>query len=178
LTEAPENQAGPALKAQARYKRVIIAFHDLSECRSYLNRLLGLNGEQAVPRSDNVLRQALIAAAVASYVRPFSGNRPAPDVEARLPVDFEERLSQSQLDLHRRVIRVRNREFAHSDPDVSEVKASIQAGPLAMPVSNIPRRSLTVEDLRTLDSVCSELHRYLHDQIMTLQTGFQPGDSF
>ncbi len=172
------NRIDPALNVRARYKRVIIAFHDLNECRGYLNRLLGLNNEPAVPASDKTLRQALMTAAIVSYVRPFSGNRPAADVEARLPADFEARLSEKQRNLHKHLIQLRNREFAHSDPDVSDVKVSVREGSLAMPVSDVPRQELSDNDLKLLDTVCSELHLYLYDQIMTLQTQFEPGEDF
>ena len=109
---------------QSEYKRVIIAFHDLADCRLYLNRLTGRNGETPPARDDHAQRNALMTAIIVSYARPFSGNRAAKDVARRVPATFLETLNSEQVTLHNRVLRMRNREFAHSDPEVSEVRVT------------------------------------------------------
>jgi hypothetical protein len=168
--------------AQAEYKRVIIAFHDLSDCRLYLNRLTGRNGETPPGPDDRAQRNALMTAIVVSYARPFSGNRSAEDVARRLPPAFIQALTGEELALHKRVLKLRNREFAHSDPDVSQVKVTVSAvasgESLAMPLSNVPRQGLSIEELDRLDGLCAKLHMYLHDSMLKLQETFEPGDTF
>jgi hypothetical protein len=168
--------------ARAQYKRVIIAFHDLSDCRQYLNRLLGLNGEVPPAIDDAAQRNALMTAIVVSYARPFSGNKGAEDVASRLPRTFQDTLSSEQAALHRRLIGLRNREFAHSDPEVSQVTVTVgTAGGgegMAMPVSNIPRQGLNEDELRALDGLCAALHDYLYTSILRLQEHFEPGEQF
>lgn len=169
-------------KVQAQYKRVIIAFHDLSDCRQYLNRLLGRNGETPPAPADRVQREALMTAIVVSYTRSFSGNRSAADVAPRIPRTFQRSLSPAQVALHKRMLRLRNGEFAHSDPDVSQVKVTVSTAPgmrgIAMPVSNIPRQGLSPADLETLDTVCAALHTYLYDEMLKLQQHLEPGETF
>jgi hypothetical protein len=80
------------------------------------------------------------------------------------------------------MLRLRNGEFAHSDPDVSQVKVTVSTAPgmrgIAMPVSNIPRQGLCPADLETLDTVCAALHTYLYDEMLELQQHLEPGETF
>jgi len=164
------------------YKRLIIAFHDLTDSWRYLNRLLGLNSETPPPQSDKIQRDALMTALIVSYVRSFSANRVADDVQKRLPDNFLSDFSESEKRLHAIMIQLRDQEFAHSDPEKSGVAVDIHClpdgRPIAWPVSTVVRQGLTDAELNTLKGMFSKLLIRLMAELQRIGDLQNPGESF
>jgi hypothetical protein len=172
----------PTEQGRRLYKRLIIAFHDLTESRQFLNRLLGLNSEIPPPPSDKIQREALMTALIVSYVRSFSKNRDADDVLRRLPEDFLCDFTETEKQLHARMLQLRDQEFAHSDPEKSGVTVRIdslpEGRPIAWPVSTVVRQGLTAAELNTLNGMFSKLLTRLMAEFGRIGDMQNPGESF
>src|SRR4051812_26972820 len=110
----PETQR---LAERAIFKRLVISYFDLTEARSYLESLLGLKVDLRSIAQDRTQIDALMTALVVSYGRLFSRHRGGQGVSPALPEGFVRGLTREEHTTHRRVIQLRNQEFAHSDPE-------------------------------------------------------------
>lgn len=185
VDEISPAETDPSLRTgaeQALYKRLVISHFDLMEARRYLERLLGNNGETAPLPGDKIQREALITALIVSYGRPFSGNRAGEKVRASPPERFLRAFSSEELRLHQDLLQLRNREFAHSDPDPSAVEVDVLATreglPTAMPMSNRVRIGLGEHELRILSHMITLLYGQIYDEMRRIEAGFLPGESF
>ena len=164
------------------YKRLIIAFHDLTESQQFLNRLLGLNSEAPPLPSDNIQREALMTAVIVSYVRSFSENRAASDVAGRLPKSFLSSFTKIEKQLHGRMVELRDQEFAHSDPEKIGVTVRIDSlpdgRPIPWPVSTVVRQGLTRAELHTLNGMFTKLLTHLMAELGRIGDMQRPGESF
>src|ERR1044071_849943 len=172
----------PAMAQRAILKRLVISFHDLTEARQFLNKLLGLNAEAPPAAGDTLVRKALETALVVSYARPFSGNRGAPDVTRDMPDELLSDLTPEQRRVHDHIVELRNKEFAHSDAERSDVNVFVgrwaDGRPLASPVSNVTRAPLRIDELRTLDTLFEHWHVQIYDEMRRIESGLTPGESF
>ena len=176
-----QNQNPSLTDDRALFKRLVISYHDLAEARTFLNRLAGLNGEQPPPQEDSIQLDALRVALVVSYSRPFSGNRSLPGVASTLPNRFLEKLTEHERDLHERLIRLRNKEFAHSDPDSADVKVSMSSAggaPVAIPVSRVTRLDPAGNELDVLNRIFSKMLTAISVEMERIQAKLRPGETF
>ncbi len=166
---------------QALYKRLVITHFDLAETRQFLNRLIGLNGERVSDASDRIQRDALMTALIVGYGRPFSSNKTG-DTSRRLPERFLKGLTPTQRNLHEHLLKLRNREFAHSDPEPAGVEVTVHQSPEGVatpfPVSNRTRIGLDEAQLRELNSLFTHLMTHLWSEMRRIEAGLNPGDSF
>lgn len=157
---------------RALYKRLIISFFDLHEARDFLHELRSEKNPDAGGRR-NVARHALMTAFVVAYGRPFSNNRPVELVRPDLPASFLKDLSTEQKRLHLRLLELRNQEFAHSDPERSNVQVGIGTGPggvpFASPVSDEVRIGLNELELAQVEALLTGIISNLHDELLRLQ---------
>ncbi len=95
-------------KLSAEFNRWTLSRRDFEEAQSYLN---AFNSSM-----DPIVQRALLSAAIIAYARPFSHHHAHPKAEQKikLPADF---FDAESLDLHERVLTLRNKCIAHSDYD-------------------------------------------------------------
>lgn len=164
------------------YLRIIVAWQDLDHARAAINRLLGLNNETPVPLDDETVRLALLTSAIVSYARLFASGRSTSTVPSCLPRGFRKRLTEERRALHDRMLVLRSREFAHSDAAVADVKVGIWSDPsiqVLVPISRKLRSySVSDADLRVLDAILAEVHRYLIEEVVRLQPLLHPHGPF
>lgn len=94
---------------KAQFSRVWISERDFDEVARFVDQLHGQHSQD--------LQRAVLVAAVISYARPFTENGTGKNKEsiASLPVNLVDALAPAQLDLHRKMLDLRNEAVAHSD---------------------------------------------------------------
>ena len=168
-------------RSRALIKRLVISHFDLTEARKFLNRLAGLHGEDAIPRHDSVQLDAYRIAVVVSYARPFSSNRGGAKVAPTLPRKLLKSFSVVERELHERVIKLRHKEFAHSDADRARVEISVQTmsgEKVAMPESQITRLDPAGNELNILDNMISKLLTAISVEWQRIEEGLHLGEVF
>lgn len=146
-----------------------------------MNRLLGRDGKTAPAPADADIRHALLTSAVISYGRLLCPTRSSASVPGHLPARFVSELSREHRSVHRRLLQLRDQEFAHSDAAVADVKvsASMALGGILLPESRLLRRcSLSDRDLAVLDEILSRIHVYLYDEMIRLYPVLAPHGRF
>lgn len=150
----------------------MLAWQDLEDARTCVNRLLGLNREVPPPQEDATIRGALVTAAIVAYGRMFSPTRSRGQVPGSLPASFTRALSPDLRQLHRRVLGLRSKEFAHADADVADIVVEACPDYLQGILLSESRRlrtfSVSDADLRGLNSLLTHVHIYLHDEMLRL----------
>jgi hypothetical protein len=167
---------------RALYKRVVISFFDLHEARSFLQELLRDPDFPEVVHRRSVVQRALMTAFVTAYARPFSDNEQGELVRPNLPASVLRGLSIEQKQVHKRLLTMRNQEFAHSDPDRSNVQVGIGRGPgglpFASPISDEVRVGPSVAELRIAETALTVIITKVHDELNRLQTLVVNGTPF
>lgn len=111
--------------AKALYRRLNIAFSDLSDAYGFNQALQALRrGDLCQPNTAHyeVVARGLSLACCAAYARPFVSNKPGGDMPGemttrKLGKELLTGLGESWIALHNEVLRRRHEEYAHSDPE-------------------------------------------------------------
>ena len=128
------------------HKRLYLAHTDFSFCEYWTEYLLKnrLHSYEWERKWTVYYRQtAFVTALVVAYCRPFNGRGPISD-------KFCKSFTSKQLDIHRKIKRLRNSIFAHSDSEefgVTPIKGgrALKLGPLlAFPPNMLTRGELTL----------------------------------
>ena len=143
---------------------MVLSFFDLEDVRSFLDLLLPLS-----PRTElaqhGVVRNALMSALIVSYGRPFARSHSDGHTARQLPADLIDGLSESQRNTHKRLLELRNEEFAHTDPEPVDLRVIWEVRDkgfrFPVPVSNVTRIGLSDSELGEV----RELLNYI-DQVM------------
>lgn len=165
-------------KERALYRRLIISWHDLMDARPALAHLL--SGDALL--ADEAVRDSLLTSLVVSYGRCFTQSRGQSQTASRLPDSFLKTLTTEELTLHRRLLQLRNTEFAHSDAEAAEVR--VQAIPdfksaVLLPSSRRLRSSsLSEVDLRVVSGLLGKMHIFIHDELVRLSPVLAPHGDF
>lgn len=94
---------------------------EFREVRNYINKLLRYEPFILDVREASEIQNALNIAVVISYARTFTrhdGYGNITDVNEELLKEFDE----AEMELHRKIIRDRHKEFAHSDAEANDVQ--------------------------------------------------------
>lgn len=166
-TQGPDTEA--RLQGErAKYRRLILAFYDLSEVREYLSALSTI-GPRGLASASTALRDAVLAAIVISYGRCFVSSEGADGGRIPIPERFLRGLTEGERAAHSRLLTLRHREFAHSDTEVAQVKVQSWKSAVLMPQSRVLRHfSVSDDDLTTLGAICEKLHIYIVDEMERL----------
>ena len=108
------------------YRRLWLTEIDLEEARGAINEIIKRNLRRASAYKPTALLQALTAALVVAYTRPFvmsRGNMAFAD--RTVPGSMLRVFSSEERAFHEHLIGMRNREVAHSDADVTEVNLEV-----------------------------------------------------
>lgn len=94
---------------RADFNRAIISEYDFEEAETYL-----VEYQNA---SSDIVRKALLVAAVIAYARPFTNNekKKSPDASPKVSFLFDHLLSDEQQSMHNRLLTLRNKAIAHSE---------------------------------------------------------------
>ena len=96
------------------FNRIYISRSDMEYCISFCYALKNQN--------DPVLQRALISSAIVSYARPFSGNKNHESANSTIKLS-KLKLSESEMELHRYLLELRNTVIAHSDYEANPARA-------------------------------------------------------
>lgn len=101
------------LVVEKKINRSLLSEIDFVEAESYAQRI--------TQAQDNVIRRALLIAAIVCYARPFSRNELSADAkaESQLPLDPYEGLSDREKELHNIIVKLRKKAIAHSEHDMN-----------------------------------------------------------
>lgn len=95
---------------EKQYNRNLISSEDFLEAVGYLKAL-----ERSA--SDKTVYSALLIAAMISYCRPFTNNQGNQMSNPSVSQKFVDHLEHDEKKLHRKLMELRNKVFAHSDFD-------------------------------------------------------------
>ena len=116
-------EVGAALQPALRlYRRLYLSRGDLEEAKATVDELL--RARIPLPRSKppSPLLMSLTTALVVAYARPFVHSRGQSNfAEKSAPGSLLKVLSSAEREAHEYLLRVRNREVAHSDAESSEI---------------------------------------------------------
>jgi hypothetical protein len=115
----------PALRL---YRRLYLSRGDLEEAKATVDELL--RARIPLPRSKppSALLMSLTTALVVAYARPFVHSRGQSSfAEKTAPGSLLKVLSSTEREAHEYLLRVRNREVAHSDAESSEIYLKLHA---------------------------------------------------
>ena len=102
--------------AAGEINRLSISVRDFEKSTSYLRVLDSLN--ETVDEACGVLVcESLLLSSIVSYARPFSHNEKdeAAEADPKITGDVLEGLSEEELALHKKLIKLRNKAIAHSE---------------------------------------------------------------
>lgn len=108
----------PTLDKQ--FNRTRISINDFEQARKYLEFLSTADLSQL-----DILRSSLLVAAIISYARPFSDNNAHEKAAGKLKVSKKEirtLVGKQGLELHEKVLDLRNRAVAHSEYEMNPIK--------------------------------------------------------
>src|SRR5258708_5037326 len=143
-------------------RRMALSYFDFEETRLFLDRLEPTTADNGAEQ-DNAIRTALMTALLVSYWRPFAVGRSDGQTAQRLPKELLEGLSREQLQLHEKVGTLRDKQFAHTDPEPAELAVTWnlrdQGFRFSMLTSNVTRIGLTSAELSEFRALHAEVSR-------------------
>ncbi|MDP3298027.1 MAG: hypothetical protein Q8N09_10670 [Thermodesulfovibrionia bacterium] len=88
--------------------RAFLSKHDLDECNKFLYKFSKIE--------DDIIKEALLIAALIAYGRPFSENKENDKIIKKIPLELVTRpFEPSEKRLHAKLMTIRNKAIAHSD---------------------------------------------------------------
>jgi hypothetical protein len=105
---------------EKQFNRTSISINDFSQAEKYLEFL----SKAELPQLD-ILRSSLLVAAIISYARPFSDNNAHEKATGKLKVsekEIRQVIGKRGLELHKKVLGLRNRAIAHSEYDMNPTR--------------------------------------------------------
>ena len=91
-------------------KRLMISEDDLLQAKKFINFVLEKELYNCKNEEDELILLAFSTAVIVSYSRPFKNN-----VAKSLLESFLDSLTENELKIHNRFIKMRDKEYAHSD---------------------------------------------------------------
>lgn len=112
---------GIGMENVERKRRLHLSKDDLSEAKEFVDYILE---QQSANKLNRTELKALTTALVVAYSRPFKKNKS----DSRFPADpilsndFLANFSDKENNLHKKVLSLRDREFAHTDAEPKQLK--------------------------------------------------------
>jgi len=170
MSNLPDNEEGRL------YKRLAISRGDLYDALVFANTLKRqglhvdideLESDEFASSDDYMLLRAVAIAIVVTYSRPF-GHNYGEDARSTIPDSYLDCFTERQMELHRKVLQRRNREYAHSDGSRYEVRA-VQGLP---PSVFLPKDFFLIEDLDELIRMIEKLIEQIESDCLDLADKF------
>jgi hypothetical protein len=139
------------VQAEQLYALLHVAEEDLHQASFFADHLLkkGWHFEPWEKRWTLYMQQAAFTTALATaYSRPFTESRGWPKFPTRLLAG----LSAEQRQLHKRVLELRNRVYAHSDLASRSIRPFVFEGHPAV-IEMLPPMRFTSEELRRIQTI-------------------------
>lgn len=153
-----------------QYRRLWLTEIDLEEAKGAINEIFLRNLRRPGTHKPTHLLQALTTALVVAYTRPFiklRGN--AAFADRTVPGALLRALASNERAFHNHLLEMRNREVAHSDADITEVRLELipegHGG-----ICRVTRDPLTRPELRLLLSMIEKLEAELQVRFELLRT--------
>jgi len=112
-------------EAEGRYRRLVLCASDLKEARESHGRLLQLDEFDRHPVDRSPDAGAHFTRMVVAYARPYAtvhGETPSPGM---LPEELRADFTAEEEEMHRRLLRLRDEELAHSASAAAGIAASV-----------------------------------------------------
>jgi len=106
----------------AQFNRVLMSYIDFQQAHAIASIILDEHLHETYPRENRIKLEALNAAMVVAYCRPFSGNKGVPD----LPSRFVRNLTPDEKEIHDALMDDRNTVIAHSDSEAWNMRPHYQ----------------------------------------------------
>ncbi len=123
--------------AKKQIKRILISEDDIQDAGNYAYQLLKHEyhnpeyldriedpKEDFLNSDDYENMRALTTALIVSYSRPFTRNEGNDSAIPSLPNKFLSNYNALEMDLHNKILNLRNRAFAHSDAELFNIELS------------------------------------------------------
>jgi hypothetical protein len=130
--------------------------HDFRDCNKFL--------DEFNKTEDDILKEALLVAALVSYCRPFSENKENDKIIKKISLEVVTRpLEAHEIRLHKKLITIRNKAIAHSDIDKKPTGSTVQNKVLvqASKLYNILAEDLDINEISNLSkkmiSICGDI---------------------
>jgi len=130
--------------AKKQIKRILISREDILEAAVCAHQLLKHQyykpdyldrGDEFENTDEYINMKALTTTLVVAYSRPFTRNEGDNSAISTLPEKILKSFNSSEIDLHKKILNLRNKAFAHSDADLFDAHLSIsEDGGMIFPV--------------------------------------------
>jgi hypothetical protein len=156
---------------RALFRRMVLSHFDFEETRDFLDRLHPIRDDVERVQADAV-RAALMTSLLVSYWRPFSASDADGQTARRLPSELLQGLSLEQRQLHDKIGVLRNKQFAHTDPEPAELEVNWNLRDkgfrFPMPTSNVTRIGLTSAELAEFRTLLAEVSKCMFERYVAL----------
>lgn len=156
---------------RALFRRMVLSHSDFEETRDFLDRLQPIR-DDIEPAQDDVVRAALMTALLVSYWRPFLASDADGQTAQHLPKKLLQGLSREQRQLHDKIGVLRNKQFAHTDPEPAELEVNWNLRDkgfrFPVPTSNVTRIGLTLAELAEFRTLLAEVSKCMFEQYVAL----------
>ncbi len=100
--------------------RAFLSKHDFDECNKFLHKFSRIK--------DDIIKEALLIAALIAYGRPFSENKENDKIIKKIPLELVTRpFDSGEKRLHAKLMTIRNKAIAHSDIDKKPTDSEINS---------------------------------------------------
>jgi len=98
-----------------------MSYQDLSQTLKFIDVILKKYENNFESDNAEEILIALSIAIIVTYWKPFLENKARSDVKSLLPDKSLNKFSKQEMKLHEKMKKIRNKEFAHSDPDAHDL---------------------------------------------------------
>ena len=150
-------------KKKNQLKRLVIAQNDLSQARSFCNYIERKKLFNPSSNDERLVRRALDTAIVVAYSRPFKGGkRNNSSVPSMMTGKYMSVLTDEEKELHKRMLKRRSSEYAHSDAEAYNVKFYVTDAPelpfnFMIPSSRNPHAPIPQNELKSLELIIEKI---------------------
>lgn len=160
---APYNAAA---NERQLYARLHVALHDLYQARSFASHIekKGWHFEPWERRWTTYMQQSAFTTALAiAYSRPFTESRGWPKFPSRFLSVYDEK----QRNLHKRILKLRNLVYAHSDIGTRFIRP-VDFGGFATAIEALPTMRFTKEEIECILAMIALLETAIRERLQQL----------
>lgn len=159
------------------FRRLVLSDYDLREAERSHKRLLELHEPDLPHLGEAPDAEAHTTRLVTAYARPFTKTRRSdhpktPPTLKALPGRFRRSFSREEAKMHKRLMGLRNEEFAHSSADAATVTvAFVEGAPQELTaVSRRTRMPFWPKDLETIGECIRKLRQAIAAEQVALRS--------
>ena len=165
MNERGHQEGSPA------YRRLVLSFHDIDEAVGLASALRrSVEAPVPVPAERRLLRQAMSAAFVIAYMRPFKQSRGDGETARLVSLGDVLTLTEAQRGLHTRLERLRDNIVAHADPQPRQLCVDRHSDLGLVPTSRNVDVEFSPEGAAELQQLAESVRTWIDGQLVAAGT--------